>query len=86
MILQTFHIALVIILGAQQLYYLECSIIARLLLLSLKKIKGLLSAPKLEHWVGVEPTNVGFADQPSTDGDPTHMVLPMGLEPTLYAF
>ena len=37
-----------------------------------KKINGLLSAPKLEHWVGVEPTNVGFADQPSTDGDPTH--------------
>jgi len=30
MILQTFHIVLVIILGAQQLYYLEWSIIARL--------------------------------------------------------
>ncbi len=37
-----------------------------------KKINGLLSAPKLEHWVGVEPTNVGFADQPPADEDPLH--------------
>ena len=24
----------------------------------------------MEHWVGVEPTNSGFADHSSTDGDP----------------
>ena len=51
-----------------------------------KKINGLLSAPKLEHWAGVEPAISGFADRSSTDGDPTHMVLPEGVEPSKPAF
>ena len=32
----------------------------------------------MEHWVGVEPTNSGFADHSSTDGDPAHFGAPGG--------